>query len=56
MTDTPTKGFQGTADSGAAGRVTGKAPVDEAELKTMSPEAIVEAMAEGRLDGLLGRN
>ncbi|MGH3769483.1 MAG: hypothetical protein ACRDTX_30780 [Pseudonocardiaceae bacterium] len=56
MTDTPSSRFQGTADNGATGRVTGKAPVDEAELKTMSPEAIVEAMNEGRLDGLLGRN
>ncbi|MGH3548399.1 MAG: hypothetical protein ACRDQU_09865 [Pseudonocardiaceae bacterium] len=56
MSDTDTPRFQGTADNGAAGRVTGKAPVDEHELKTMTPEAIVEAMAEGRLDGLLGRD
>lgn len=32
-----------------------KPQVTEAELKTMTPEQIVEAQSEGRLDILLGR-
>jgi hypothetical protein len=46
--------FQGTGDSGSAGRNAGGAKqVTEAELKTMSPEAIVKAQTEGRLADLL---
>lgn len=47
------KRFQGTGDGGAA-RKAGVKQVTEAELKTMSPEAIVKAQKEGRLNSLLG--
>lgn len=46
--------FQGTGDSGAAGRTDGKAQVTEAQLLTMSPDAIDKARREGRLKTLLG--
>ncbi len=48
--------FQGTGDGGAARTPPrGGAQVSETELKTMTPEEIVKAQDEGRLDDLLGR-
>lgn len=48
------KRFQGTGDNGAAGRNDGKTQVTEAQLLTMSPDAIDKARREGRLKTLLG--
>ena len=49
------KRFQGTGDGGAARKAGGKPKqVTEAELKTMSPDAIVKAQNEGRLADLMG--
>jgi hypothetical protein len=50
--------FKGTGDNGAAGRTAGgKKQVTEAELKTMSPDQIVAAQADGRLVNLMtGKN
>lgn len=53
MPDPTPPRFQGTADQGAAGRVTGKHQVTEYELKTMTPEQIHKALVEGRLADLL---
>jgi hypothetical protein len=57
MTDTSRR-FQGSADSGSAGRtasVAGKPQLTEQDLKTMTPEQIEQARVDGRLDQLLGR-
>lgn len=48
------QGFQGSGDGGARGSSSGPRQVTGAELKTMSPEAIVKARREGRLANVLG--
>lgn len=52
MTNPPR--FQGTADSGAAGRTPRlQDQLSAQDLKTMTPEAIEAARVQGRLDDLL---
>lgn len=48
------KKFAGTADQGAKGKASRPAQLTRDELKSMSPEQIVEAEAAGRLTSLLG--
>lgn len=50
------KRFLGTADSGARKGSSRPAQLTRADLKRMSPEQIVKAKAEGRLDDALGIN
>lgn len=47
------KRFQGTADGGARTDATKPSQLSEADLARMSPEQIVKAKAEGRLNDLL---
>ncbi|MYW50594.1 hypothetical protein GTY64_03745 [Streptomyces sp. SID8376] len=49
-----TKRFQGTADSGARKGTGRPSQLTRSELKRMSPEQIVKAKADGRLDDVLG--
>lgn len=46
--------FQGTADGGARNDATQPSQLTRADLDGMSPEAIVKAKADGRLNDLLG--
>lgn len=46
--------FQGTGDGGAARKASRAKQLTEQDLKTMTPEQIVKAQDEGRLDNLLG--
>lgn len=46
--------FQGTGDGGAARKASGPSQLTREDLKGMSPEAIVKAKAEGRLNKVLG--
>ncbi len=46
--------FQGTGDGGAARKASRPKQLTEQDLKTMTPEQIVKAQDEGRLDKLLG--
>lgn len=48
------KRFQGTGDGGAARKASRPKQLTEQDLKTMTPEQIVKAQDEGRLDNLLG--
>ncbi len=48
------KRFDGTADQGARGKTARPAQLTREDLKSMSPEQIVKAEAEGRLASLLG--
>ncbi|MFB9681226.1 hypothetical protein [Streptosporangium vulgare] len=48
------KRFQGSGDGGARKGPQKPAQLTEADLKRMSPEAIVQAQKEGRFDDLLG--
>lgn len=48
------KRFQGSGDGGARKGPVGPSQITESELKRMSPEAIVKAQQEGRLDNLMG--
>jgi hypothetical protein len=49
------KKFTGSADQGTKGKATRPQQLTREELKSLTPEQIVEAEAAGRLDGLLGR-
>lgn len=53
VTQGDSKRFKGTADGGPKTDA-GKPQVTEAQLKTMTPEQIVAAQKEGRLEKLLG--
>ena len=46
--------FQGTGDGGAAQRQTGPKQLTRDDLKRMSPDQIVKAKREGRLNNVLG--
>lgn len=46
--------FQGTGDGGAARKASGPSQLTRAEMVRMSPEQIVSAKAEGRLNTVLG--
>ncbi|RMB81285.1 hypothetical protein [Streptomyces shenzhenensis] len=48
------KRFQGTGDGGAARKAPRPKQLSRADLKTMTPEQIVKAKADGRLSNLLG--
>lgn len=48
------KRFQGGADAGPKGAPTGPSQLTSADLSRMTPEQIVTAKAEGRLNTLLG--
>ncbi|MGW2260280.1 hypothetical protein ACWCXE_21060 [Streptomyces sp. NPDC001780] len=48
------KRFQGTGDGGAARKAPRPKQLSRADLKTMTPEQIVKAKADGRLNDLLG--
>lgn len=48
------KRFQGTADGGAARKASKPKQLTETDLKTMTPEQIVKAQDEGRLNDILG--
>lgn len=50
----PAKRFSGTGDGGARNGSGRPAQLTEQDLKRMSPEAIVKARADGRLDDLMG--
>jgi hypothetical protein len=50
----PAKRFQGSGDGGARKGPTGPSQLTENDIKRMSPEEIVKAQQEGRLDDLLG--
>lgn len=45
--------FQGTADGGAARKASGPSQLTREDLKNMTPDQIVKAKAEGRLQNLL---
>lgn len=46
--------FQGSGDGGAARKASGPSQLSRQDLKSMSPEAIVKAKADGRLKTVLG--
>ncbi|MFJ4907716.1 hypothetical protein ACIQCR_24625 [Streptomyces sp. NPDC093249] len=48
------KRFQGTGDGGAARKAPRPKQLTRQDLKTMTPQQIVKAKAEGRLDDVLG--
>lgn len=47
--------FEGTADQGGRGKSAKPAQLTRDDLKTMTPQAIIQAEKEGRLDRLKGR-
>lgn len=47
--------FEGTADQGARGRDAKPSQLTRDDLKTMTPQAIIQAEKEGRLDRLKGK-
>lgn len=53
VTQGDAKRFQGTADGGPKGSA-GKPQLTRSDLKTMSPDAVLKAKAEGRMNTLLG--
>jgi hypothetical protein len=53
VTQGDSKRFKGTADGGAKGNA-GKPQLTKADLKSMTPDAILSAKAEGRMNNLLG--
>lgn len=53
VTQGDTKRFKGTGDGGPKGNA-GKPQLTRADLKGMSPDAILTAKAEGRMNNLLG--
>lgn len=48
--------FEGTADQGARGRQAVPSQLTRDDLKTMTPQAIIKAEKEGRLDRLKGKS
>lgn len=54
LASTATGRFQGSADQGARRGKPAPSQLSQADLKKMTPEAIVKAKSEGRLNDLLG--
>lgn len=50
-----TSKFTGSADQGSKGKQTQPRQLSHEDIKSMSPEQIIKAQEEGRLNGLLGR-